>query len=76
MRCPNGRQVTPSGDVEAMAGFMNDAFDEHDDVDKLLVFEQFEGAKLSDAKLMKAQRQSLENVGRYAVSVRLRQPEF
>jgi hypothetical protein len=53
-----------------MAEMANAAFDRHDTVDMLLIFENFAGqdtGALFDAEAMKAQFRSLANVGRYVV---------
>ena len=57
-------------DLEAMAEFMNAAFNEHYEVDMLLIFEDFRGSAISSmfsAEVMKAQWRSLSNVGNYVV---------
>ena len=57
-------------DMAAMAERVNDAFDRHESVDMLLLFDRFLGRDAGasfDAEAMKAQFRSLTNVGRYFV---------
>jgi len=59
-----------AGDMDAMAKFMNAAFDRHDKVDMLLVFERFDGSEVGsmfDMDVIKAQWRSLAKVGKYVV---------
>lgn len=57
-------------DMHEMAERTNAAFDRHDTVDMLIVFERFEGqdtGAMFDGEAMKAQFRSLAKVGRYVV---------
>jgi len=57
-------------DMHGMANLVNAAFDRHETVDMLLIFENFAGrdtGTLFDGEAMKAQFRSLSNVGRYVV---------
>lgn len=57
-------------DLQGMAKIMNDAFDRHESVSMLLVFDQFEGLENGagfDMDTLKSQFRSLANVDKYAV---------
>jgi hypothetical protein len=57
-------------DMHEMAEMANAAFDRHDTVDMLIVFDNFAGqdtGAMFDTEAMKAQFRSLGNVGRYVV---------
>jgi hypothetical protein len=57
-------------DMHEMAERTNAAFDRHDTVDMLIVFERFDGqdtGAMFDGEAMKAQFRSLAKVGRYVV---------
>lgn len=59
-----------SADMEAMAKHMNEAFDQYDKVDMLLIFRNFLGSDTAaafNAETMKAQFRSLSNVENYVV---------
>ena len=57
-------------DMHRMAEMANAAFDRHETVDMLLIFENFAGqdmVALFDGEAMKAQFRSVANLGRYVV---------
>ncbi len=59
-----------SEDMAAMADLMNDAFDAHDKVSMLLIFEHYKGSEMGASFSMenlKAQMRSIANVEKYAV---------
>lgn len=57
-------------DLQAMASYMNDQFDQHDSVSMLLIFQDFQGQKTGagfDVATLKAQIRALSKVQKYAV---------
>jgi len=57
-------------DVKSMATTMNTAFEVHDEVNMLLLFDNYQGSEAgagANADTMKAQWKALSNVNRYAV---------
>ncbi len=59
-----------SEDLEVMAQIMNDAFDQHDDVNLLLIFRPYEGTETGATlnwEVVKSNFRSLSNLNKYAV---------
>lgn len=59
-----------SDDMQDMAEMMNDAFDEHDKVDMLLMFKPYDGAETGatfDTEVLESRFRALSNVNKYVV---------